>query len=431
MRWWSSAYAQGEQFIAAPTKTKLDVFGIARPDVAAAQQRSLVWQGLRPGCDLRIAAQPGVDAVVCSGLGPNDVKVITDCHKAGKAVFVESLERFQPADLAELAAADGASHLMAGLYLRFDTALQEVAELGLEAMVGRPLLYQAHASTVAPTLASSAGGSSSSHWFTAERPAPVTPSLLDLGMQQVDALRFLLKTEPTEVYAIGTSAASPSAAGTTGAELSTLQELNSYQALVLSIKTRSGASAVISLDASGGAAKQRMLVVGDQSRAEFVGKSSAEDLQTAGINHFMDVVTAGARPRMAAADCLHAAAVMVAAVESLHSGAPVAVSYHFDTAAASAGQPASTAAAAVAALGGKLSSASGSVLEGARQLVQGVDAGSPAAAPGVSKDPGSPTSPAGEQAGVSTPPHRGTPANKGAPPTPESPPLFPSAPGEN
>lgn len=31
-------------------------------------------------------------------------------------------------------------------------ASQEVAELGIESVVGRPLLYQAHASTLAPSL---------------------------------------------------------------------------------------------------------------------------------------------------------------------------------------------------------------------------------------------------------------------------------------
>lgn len=41
---------------------------------------------------------------------------------------------------------------MAGLYLRHDAALQAVAEMGIDSTVGRPLLYQAHASTLTPSL---------------------------------------------------------------------------------------------------------------------------------------------------------------------------------------------------------------------------------------------------------------------------------------
>ena len=49
--------------------------------------------------------------------------------------------------------------------------------------------------------------------------------------------------------------------------------------LLRSIKTSSGVLAVISLDASGGAARQRVLIVGDQSRCQLAGKASASDLQ--------------------------------------------------------------------------------------------------------------------------------------------------------
>lgn len=46
-----------------------------------------------------------------------------------------------------------------------------------------------------------------------------------------------------------------------------------------SIKTDSGALAVLTLDASGGAARQRVQIVGDQSRCALAGKSSAPELQ--------------------------------------------------------------------------------------------------------------------------------------------------------
>ena len=49
-----------------------------------------------------------------------------------------------------------------------------------------------------------------------------------------------------------------------------------------SIKTSSGALAILSLDCAGGAARQRILVAGDQSRAEFVGGLAASELQTVG-----------------------------------------------------------------------------------------------------------------------------------------------------
>ena len=73
MRWWSAAYGQSQRWEAEAAPKKLDVFGVGRPD--ATPQRSLLWTGLKPGADARVASVPGVDAVVCSGLGPNDVQV--------------------------------------------------------------------------------------------------------------------------------------------------------------------------------------------------------------------------------------------------------------------------------------------------------------------------------------------------------------------
>lgn len=54
-----------------------------------------------------------------------------------------------------------------------------------------------------------------------------------------------------------------------------------HSPLKRSIKTSSGALAVITLDAAGaGGAQQRVQIVGDANRATLAGKSSAADLQT-------------------------------------------------------------------------------------------------------------------------------------------------------
>ncbi len=56
-----------------------------------------------------------------------------------------------------------------------------------------------------------------------------------------------------------------------------------------SIKTDGGALAVLTLDASGGAARQRVLVVGDQSRCQLAGKSSAPELQEVRVLIFLAI----------------------------------------------------------------------------------------------------------------------------------------------
>ncbi|KAL4447685.1 hypothetical protein ABPG75_004904 [Micractinium tetrahymenae] len=286
VRWWSAAHGQEERAAAEGSPVspqQLDVFGVARPPLDL--QRVLVWHGLRPGEDTRMARAAGVDAVVCSGQGPNDVQIVKDCLRAGKAVFVESLERFQPSDLAEIAAATaseaegGRPALMSGLYLRFDSVMQEAVELGVESLVGRPLLYQAHASAAAPSVA----GRVAIPFLRHHRYAPVTPSLYELGMEQVDALRYLLKAEPTEVYAVGALAPGAPQEGA---------GLGAYQALTLTIRTSAGVPAVITLDTRGcSAPRQRIALVGDANRVAFTGAVGAAELQEAGINHFLDVVT--------------------------------------------------------------------------------------------------------------------------------------------
>lgn len=124
----------------------------------------------------------------------------------------------------------------------------------------------------------------------------------------------------------------------------------------------------------------------------------------AGINHFLDCVTAAAEPRVTATDALRAAAVMAAARESLRTGAPAAVDYSLTSAAAAA-------AAGEAPLAG--ATATVRLAASAKQLAAGAGA---AAAAAARKD---------DEGGVSTPPHQGTPAAKAGPGTPESPPLLP------
>lgn len=97
MRWWNAAHAQGDRAAedAAAPRRRVDVFGIARPELPddAAHLARLQWLALRPGSDTRVAGKAGVQGVACSGAGPNDVQVVKDCRAAGKAVFVESLVR--------------------------------------------------------------------------------------------------------------------------------------------------------------------------------------------------------------------------------------------------------------------------------------------------------------------------------------------------
>lgn len=135
---------------------------------------------------------------------------------------------------------------------------------------------------------------------------------------------------------------------------------------------------------------------------------SPPSLAQAGINHFLDCVTAAAAPRLAATDVLRAAAVMAAARESLRTGSPAAVDYSLSGAAASAADKVRQAASAAA---DKAATAAAALVEGATKLVAG---GTPGAA--AHKD---------EEGGVSTPPHQGTPQPKAGPGTPESPPLLP------
>ncbi|GAB4822391.1 hypothetical protein N2152v2_009437 [Parachlorella kessleri] len=219
-------------------------------------------------------------------------RVITDSLRAGKAVFVESLEHLDGSKLQQMAelAANGPL-LMTGLYQRFDKQLIQAAEAGIENMVGKPLLYQAHASSL-------------------------NDSLFDLGMQHVDAVRFLLRSEPQEVFAAGSS-----------------MVLSQCQVLTLTLKLQNGVVALLALDKSGTSAQERVLVVGDASRAEFVGDlretkgltARVLRLQKAGITHFVQAVLEGASPRVDFRDALRAHAVMAAAAESLHTGAAVAV----------------------------------------------------------------------------------------------------------
>lgn len=80
VRWWDAAHGAGERAAseAAAPRRRTDVFGIARPEMpddAAKHLAHLQWLALKPGSDLRMAAAKGVEAVVCSGQGPNDVQV--------------------------------------------------------------------------------------------------------------------------------------------------------------------------------------------------------------------------------------------------------------------------------------------------------------------------------------------------------------------
>ena len=80
VRWWDSAHGAGERAAseAAAPRRHTDVFGIARPEMpadAAKHLAHLQWLALKPGSDTRVAAAKGVEAVVCSGQGPNDVQV--------------------------------------------------------------------------------------------------------------------------------------------------------------------------------------------------------------------------------------------------------------------------------------------------------------------------------------------------------------------
>lgn len=137
----------------------------------------------------------------------------------------------------------------------------------------------------------------------------------------------------------------------------------------------------------------------------------------AGISHFLDVVTEGAQPRLGAADCLAAAAVMAAAEQSLRTGAPVAVSHDWAAAAAPTGATATVTLAGPAAAS-KLGGAASALVEGARQLVQAARQAS-----GTCTPPERAASEEGEER-VSTPPHQGTPPPKSVS-TPESPALLP------
>lgn len=58
-------------------------------------------------------------------------------------------------------------------------------------------------------------------WLPSNSSPPHSPSSAPAGIQQVDALRWLLKAEPTEVYAAGTN-------GTGAAD-----DINAYEALSL------------------------------------------------------------------------------------------------------------------------------------------------------------------------------------------------------
>lgn len=224
-----------------------------------------------------------------------------------------------------------------------------------------------------------------------------------------------------------------------------------------SIKTSSGALAVITLDAAASSVgRQRVQIVGDQNRVSLPVQASSADLQTvsvgarfgarvawsprraaadvacalpscptaclpspsnapslffqrlqAGISHFMDVVTAGAQPRLTADDVLRAAAAMAAVAESLRSGVPAPVDLSFASSASPTAAPEK--------LKGKLVAAAASLVQGARALVHGNRKAALAAE--ESED---------SEGGVSTPPHQGTPPPK-AVGTPESPALLPIA----
>ncbi len=86
VRWWDSAHGAGERAAseAAAPRRHTDVFGIARPEMpadAAKHLAHLQWLALKPGSDTRVAAAKGVEAVVCSGQGPNDVQVGSGCGR--------------------------------------------------------------------------------------------------------------------------------------------------------------------------------------------------------------------------------------------------------------------------------------------------------------------------------------------------------------
>lgn len=82
VRWWHAAQSAGKRAAAeaaAPVR-RTDVFGVARPDMpedAAKHLSQLQWLALKPGSDERVAAARRVEAVVCSGQGPNDVQART------------------------------------------------------------------------------------------------------------------------------------------------------------------------------------------------------------------------------------------------------------------------------------------------------------------------------------------------------------------
>lgn len=80
MRWWNAEYTREERAAeeAGARRRLTDVFGIARPEMpvdAAKHLARLQWLALRPGSDVHVAEKAGVEAVVCSGQGPNDVQV--------------------------------------------------------------------------------------------------------------------------------------------------------------------------------------------------------------------------------------------------------------------------------------------------------------------------------------------------------------------
>lgn len=103
-----------------------------------------------------------------------------------------------------------------------------------------------------------------------------------------------------------------------------------------------------------------------------IPRNSRSPAYQAGISHFLDVVTKGSKPQLAAADCLAAAAVMAAAEQSLRTGTPVAVSRDWAAfAAGPAGATATVTLAASAAAACKLSDAASALVLGSCQPVQG------------------------------------------------------------
>eukprot|EP00887_Chlorella_sp_A99_P003080 scaffold9.g3080.t1 len=439
VRWWEASRHGGD---APETEPVMDVFGVRRrrPTIAPSPSglpAAGLWKHLQPHQPAHTA--PDTAALVCSGLDDSHRLMALEAARAGKSVYVESLERFTAVDVAELAAAVtgtaaaaspparasappplAAPVLMAGLDLRCDRRIWEAAAApgGAARAVGCPLLYQAHASTG-------------------------DGSLFDLGMQHVDAARLLLGSEPVEAHCVGVPGAAPSAAPSAAGEKrkwfsmvasgpglgAPASELGGAAALVLTLRMESGAVATITLDrgatAGGGDGRQSVRLVGDRGQLELEVGADAEELQKVNVNNFLEAVLSPlAPPRASADDVQRAHAIMTATASSLASGQPTAVTYSglevlAGRAAAAVGGAADRAAAVVGGVVGRIGEALAAVPAQVTEVASSLAGAGKAAVLSV----------ASEDEGVGTPPHS---TSKGQPggerksnfvPSPEAPSL--------